>query len=63
MRVVLGWLAAAATGRPRSVLAALGVATVGLAALASSLEVEVDPAQRGSEDAVAVQAMEGVSEK
>lgn len=59
MRTFLGWLATAARW-PRAVLATLAVVTVGMAALASNLEIEVDLTELGSEDSAAVQAMERV---
>lgn len=59
MATLLGWMAAAVR-RPRAVLAVLAAATVGMAGLASTLEVEVDLTQLGSEDSEAVRAMERV---
>lgn len=63
MRLLLGWLEAAATRRSAAVIAVLAAVTVGLAALASSLAVEVDLTQFGSEDSAAVQAMDRVREE
>ncbi len=60
MHTLLGWLQAAATRRPAVVLAALGAITIGLASLASTIDLEVDLTAFGREDSAAVQAMERV---
>lgn len=61
MRRLLEALAAAATRRPATVVAVLAAATIALAATAAStLEIEVDLTQFGSEDSGAVQAMDRV---
>lgn len=63
MRFLLGCMTAAATLRPRMVLAALFAVTVGLGAAASTNEFEVDLTQFGSEDSEAVQAMDRLREE
>ena len=63
MRTLLRWMDAAATRRPRSVVAALVVVTAGCAALATTNEVEVDLTQLSSEDSEAAQAMDRVRER
>ncbi|WP_165491813.1 hypothetical protein [Egibacter rhizosphaerae] len=63
MRTLLDALATVATRWPRSVLVTLAAATVGMAALATDLEVEVDLTQLGREGSEAVQAMDRVREE
>lgn len=63
MRAVLAAMAAIVTRWPVAVLVALGATTVALAALASTLNVEVDLTQLGREDSQAVQAMDRVREE